>query len=221
MTDQTSGPRVTGWQRQLVLFLDRQIYRLSRRWLAVFNFFMGVYVLLPVLAPILMTAGAPWVGQLLYYVYRPLCHQLPERSFFLFGTHATYSLDELWALDAVSPMDDLAARQRFVGTPEIGYKLGFCQRDIALYGGLFVAGLAYGLVRKRIRPLSFLAYLLCLVPMAIDGGLQLFTSYESTPFVRVLTGGLVGVFSIWLLYPHLDNAFAEIRLQANRRVHME
>jgi uncharacterized membrane protein len=90
-----------------------------------------------------------------------------------------------------------------------------------LYGGLFVAGLAYGLVRRSIRPLSFLAYLLCLMPMAIDGGLQLFTAYESTPFMRVLTGGLVGVFSIWLLYPHLETAFAEIRLQANRRVHME
>ena len=30
------------------------------------------------------------------------CHQLPERSFFLLGPQATYSLDELWALGAVS-----------------------------------------------------------------------------------------------------------------------
>ena len=221
MTDQTGGSKITGWQRQLVLFLDRQIYRLSRRWLAVFNSFMGAYVLLPFLAPILMTSGAQWAGQLLYYVYRPLCHQLPERSFFLFGPNPTYSLDELWALGLVSSTDDLAARQRFVGAPEIGYKLGFCQRDIALYGGLFLAGLVFGLVRRRVRPLSFLVYLLCLVPMAIDGGLQLFTVYESTPFMRVLTGGLVGVFSVWLLYPNLEAAFAEIRLQANRRVHME
>ena len=85
MTDQTGGPRITGWQRQLVLFLDRQIYRMSRHWLVVFNLFMGIYVLLPFLAPILMVTGVPWAGQLLYYVYRPLCHQLPERSFFLFG----------------------------------------------------------------------------------------------------------------------------------------
>jgi uncharacterized membrane protein len=194
---------------------------MSRHWLAVFNLFMGIYVLLPFLAPILMVTRVPWAGQLLYYVYRPLCHQLPERSFFLFGPNATYTLDELWTLGLISPTDDLAARQRFVGSPQIGYKLGFCQRDIALYGGLFLAGLVFGLVRRRVRPLSFLAYLLCLVPMAIDGGLQLFTAYESTPFLRVLTGGLVGVFSVWLLYPNLETAFAEIRLQANQRVHME
>jgi uncharacterized membrane protein len=221
LTPETERPEITGWQRKLVLFLDRQIYRLSRRWLAVFNFFLGLYVLLPVLAPTLMVSGFPVAGRLLYLLYRPLCHQLPERSFFLFGPRIAYTLDELWAAGVLSPTDDLVARQAFIGTPGVGFKLGFCQRDIALYGGLFLGGLLFGLVRRRLRPLSFLGYVLSLLPMAIDGGLQLLTSYESTPLLRVLTGGLVGISSVWLLYPNLETAFAEIRLQANKRVHLE
>ena len=222
MTEQPpTRPAVTGWQRDLVLWVDRQIYRLAKHWLAAFNLLAGAYVLLPVLAPMLMVYGAPQIGRLIYLVYRPACHQLPERSFFLFGPQPNYTLDELWALGTVSHEDGLLARQRFLGAIQVGYKTALCQRDVALYGSLFLGGLVYGLVRKRLRPLSFIAFLLCLVPMAIDGGTQLFMLRESSPLLRLLTGGLVGFSSVWMLYPRLDTAFLEIRWQANERVHME
>jgi uncharacterized membrane protein len=216
-----SRPKVTGWRRDLILFLDRQIFQLARHWLAVFNLLTGVYVLLPILAPVLMAQGAPQVGELIYLVYRPACHQLPERSFFLYGPRATYTLDELWAIGAIDERDDAFARQRFLGTPEIGFKIALCQRDIAMYSSLFLGGLLFGLLRRRIRSLSLLAYGLCLLPMAIDGGTQLIFARESTWFLRVTTGGLVGFATVWLLYPYLETAFADIRLQANERVHLE
>jgi uncharacterized membrane protein len=192
---QEQSAEVVGWRRDLVLVLDRQIYRLARHWLAVFNVLTGLY--------------------------GPACHQLPERSFFLFGSQPSYTLDELWAMGAVDRADGLLARQRFLGTDQIGWKMAICQRDIAMYGALFVGGLLFGLLRKYVRPLSLLGYVLCLVPMFIDGSTQLVGLRESTALLRVLTGSLVGFATVWMLYPRLDNAFAEVREQANQRVHLE
>lgn len=217
--EQQSAEQITGWRRELVLFLDRQIYHLTRHWLAVFNVLTGLYVLVPVLAPMLMVSGAPGLGKLIYFVYRPMCHQLPERSIFMYGPQATYTLEELWALGVVSPSDNIFARQLILGAVETGYKLALCQRDMAMYGALFVGGLLFGLVRKRLRPLSMLAYVLCLAPIAIDGGTQLVGLRESNPVLRLFTGGLLGLATVWMLYPRLETAFAEIRERAAERVH--
>jgi uncharacterized membrane protein len=164
-----------------------------------------------------MACGAPQLGRAIYLAYRPACHQLPERSFFLFGPRASYDLDELWALDAIARDADLWDRQRFLGAVQVGYKMALCQRDIALYGALFLGGLIYAFVRKWLPPLSLLGFALSLIPMAIDGGTQLLFLRESTPLLRVLTGGLVGLASIWMLYPRLDVAFADVRIQASKR----
>jgi uncharacterized membrane protein len=221
MQQESTQPKVTGWQRDVVLFLDRQIYRLAKHWLAVLNLVVGIYVLLPLLAPLLMVSGAPAVGRILYLVYRPACHQLPERSFFVFGPQPTYTLEELQALGAISETDDIFARQRFLGALSAGYKMALCQRDMALYGSILLGGLIYGLLGKRLRPLPLLAFVLSLIPMAIDGGTQLILARESTPLLRLLTGGLVGLVAVWTLYPRLDVAFQDVRIQANERVHLE
>ena len=213
--------KATGWRRDLVLFLDRQIYRLTKRWLAAFNLLTSFYVLLPILAPVFMASGASNVARVIYLVYRPACHQLPERSFYLFGPKPSYTLDELWALGLVPATDGPLARQRFVGAIQVGYKMALCQRDIALYGSLVVGGLLFGFVRKRLRSLSLIGYAICILPMAIDGGTQLIMLRESNPVLRVFTGALLGLASVWLLYPRLEEAFREVRLQANERVHIE
>ena len=169
----------------------------------------------------LMAGGALQAGRLIYVVYKPACHQLPERSFFLFGPRTTYTLDELQSLGLLSEDDDIFSRQRFAGAPGIGYKMALCQRDMALYGGMFLAGLLFGLVRKRLRPLKLWVFGLFLLPMAVDGVTQLLLFRESTWLLRMFTGGLVGVASVWLLYPHLEKAFSDLREQANDRVHAE
>ncbi len=221
MTDHTlPRPPLSGWKKDLVLFIDRQVLALAKHWLATFNLLVGMYTLLPILAPILMANGAPQIGKWIYVLYSPACHQLPHRSFFLFGPQATYSIQELWALNLL-PDTKLLTLKQFLGTPQIGFKIAICQRDIALYGGLFVGGLAFALLRKRLKPLSLLLYGLCLLPMVIDGGTQLIGLRESSWLTRTITGGLVGLASVWMLYPHVEMAFAEIRWRAQYQVDKE
>jgi len=51
-------------------------------------------------------------------------------------------------------------------------------------------------LEKGMRPLFFTLFLsfICLAPIALDGGLQLVTSYESTNALRFITGFPAGIF---------------------------
>src|SRR5574338_1073568 len=69
----------------------------SRYWMLWFSLLYGLYVGLPFLAPLLMQWGAELPARLIYTIYSFLCHQLPERSYFLFGPKISYSLAEIQA----------------------------------------------------------------------------------------------------------------------------
>ena len=64
---------------------DMMVRWLSRHWLMTLSIIMGIYVLVPFLAPVFMSMGLIVPGKVIYWVYSFLCHQLPERSYFLFG----------------------------------------------------------------------------------------------------------------------------------------
>jgi uncharacterized membrane protein len=74
---------LSGKARAIVVGLDRFIAWLSRHWLSLFNFFFGLYAGLPAFAPLLMSWGYVWPANLIYFVYRFQCHQMPSRSFFI------------------------------------------------------------------------------------------------------------------------------------------
>ena len=80
-----SNAEVRGWTYDLVIFLDRLIYKMARHWLWTVNLAVALYAGLPVLAPLLMAVGWGVPAQVIYFVYSFLCHQLPERSFFIWG----------------------------------------------------------------------------------------------------------------------------------------
>lgn len=65
--------------------LDRLAGFLVDHWLLVANTALGVFALLPFLAPVFMELG--WYGPagLIYGIYQLTCHQLPERAHFIFG----------------------------------------------------------------------------------------------------------------------------------------
>ena len=91
----------------------------SKHWLAVFNIAWGVFVILPFLAPVFMQLGATGLGNGVYFIYQFFCHQLPERSFFLFGPQPMYPLSEITTV--TQSVDPFALRQ-FIGGPEWGWQ---------------------------------------------------------------------------------------------------
>ncbi len=185
---------------------------LGRHWLLLSNAMLALYVAFPLLAPILAHAGYMRGANLIYLVYRPLCHQLPERSFFLFGPQAAYTLGELEALTAG------AVPQRWIGNAEVGFKVAVCQRCVAIYGGMFALGVLFAAVRRQLRPISIVTFGALIVPMVIDGFGQLFGLWASSVVSRLITGGLFALACILLVYPYLQEGMAEVRAEAEATI---
>ena len=61
-----------------------------RHWLLFANGLALLYAGLPWLSPLARAAGYERTGQLLFLLYTPLCHQLPERSFCVHGYQVAY-----------------------------------------------------------------------------------------------------------------------------------
>ncbi len=223
-TDQPSQNR--DWARRI----NRVVLGLARHWLAMVNLVVFIYVGLAFAAPALMKVGYERPASVIYAIYGRLCHQLAFRSWFIFGEQPAYPLELAgteWVsytqATGLSENDHLLA-QKFVGNEILGYKLALCQRDVAIYGSILLAGLVYALVRKWLKPLPVWAWLLFgIVPIALDGGSQLFFGMplpllsmlplrESTPLLRTLTGVLFGVANVWLSYPYVEESMAETRV---------
>ena len=101
-----------------------------------------MFVGLPFLAPVLLALGYAEPANAIYAAYAVVCHQWAFRSYFLFGPHLEYGPDTLGGLVGQGAM------YGFVGSPELGYKVAFCERDVAIYLAVLLAGLAYGRYRE-------------------------------------------------------------------------
>ena len=98
----------------------------------------------------------------------------------------------------------------------LGEKMACCERCAAIYGGLFLFGVAY-VAMRGIRPLSWRGLVLFGLPILVDALTQAAGFRESTAELRVLTGALFAVGLAWLAFPHLEAGFAEMRAQLERR----
>lgn len=212
--------------RGLSIGMNRGARWLSAHWLAAVNLFFFTYVGLPILAPVLLAAGFTGAANAIYQTYNMVCHQLPTRTYFIFGE-----------------------------------QVAMCERCLAIYGTLFVGGLAFNFARYKALPLRW--YLLFALPMALDGGsafvselavviplwvfwllwtiITAFTvfilikqgtfiwqiglvfvgGYLALAFLqfaglrvsnwslRTLTGAIFGVGTVWFAYPMLQESFRE------------
>ena len=68
-------------------------------------------------------------------------------------------------------------------------QMPFCARDVGIFAGLAI-GFTYALGRRIELTLPMI--LLSLIPIGIDGTVQLLTDYESTNIKRVITGFIAG-----------------------------
>ena len=171
-----------------------------RHWLATLNIAVGAFVAGALAAPVLAAVGWQSAAGGLYAAYHFACHQWAFRSFFLFGPApvGVYTQQQL-ADQALDPFG-------FIGNTDLGWKMAFCERDLAIYLSLLAMGLVYARHRDM-RPAGFGLYGLLILPMAIDGFTQLLGWRESTWQLRVLTGLLFGLASGWLVLPRLDASF--------------
>jgi uncharacterized membrane protein len=93
-----------------------------------------------------------------------------------------------------------------------GYQACLCTRCMAIYGSMFIAGLTLALFRSaQLRPLNWKFWLLAMIPMALDGGTQLFGWRESNMFLRLLTGAIFGLGTAWFLFPQIEDAARDAR----------
>jgi uncharacterized membrane protein/glutaredoxin len=216
--------------RPQAIRLNRGLLFFARHWVAAFNLMVLIYVGLPFVAPTLMHYGYERQARWIYTVYSPLCHQLAFRSWFVFGDQPAYPRalagTNLTSFGQATGMDenDYIGARAFLGNPTMGYKTALCERDIGIYGTIFISGLAFAVLRKRIKPIPIWLWLLIgIVPIGLDGGTQLISALpipglstilpmrESTPLLRTLTGGLFGVMNVWLAYPYIEESMAETR----------
>jgi uncharacterized membrane protein len=77
-----------------------------------------------------------------------------------------------------------------------GNQMPFCARDLGLFVGLMVGFGIASFVSLQINPVLLI---LGLIPMGVDGGVQLVTEYESTNPLRMVTGIIAGAALALLL----------------------
>ncbi len=216
---------------------DHIWFWISKHYLAMLNLLAFLYVGLPFAAPTFMKLGLEIPARVIYTVYSPLCHQFGFRSFFLFGEQPYYPLQEagltgVKTFDQITGYTDLGNpfsisrlySRQYLGNPQVGYKVAFCERDVAIYAAILIFGLLYVFTKRRLPTLHWsLWFLIGIVPIAIDGFWQLFSEFnwpwllaylpyhESTPLQRVVTGFLFGFATAWFAYPNIEESMREAR----------
>ena len=220
---------------------DKFSFWLSRRYMLLIILFLALYVGLPVLAPVLMKAGATTPANVIYKMYSPLCHQFGFRSFFLFGEQPYYPLSASGIAGAGTDLIDFETAtgiehlhnynsetrldaRNYQGGETVGYKMALCERDIAIYGAMLLFAIIFALTGRRIPPLHVALWILIgLGPIGLDGFSQIISQFEisalgnilpyreSTPFWRVLTGFFFGFFTAWFGIPYIEASMRETR----------
>lgn len=177
---------------------------------------MLVVTLLPFAAPIFMHLGWEGLARPLYAFYGLTCHQLPQRSWFLFGPKLTYTLNEI---RAAMPAAGATELREFVGTPALGWKVAWSDRMLSFYTMTAIWSSLYWLLHVagvRIKPLHWRMAVLAVVPLVLDGATHLVNDViygqsgagfrDSNAWLQLLTnntwsafyaGDQLGTFNWW------------------------
>lgn len=172
--------------------LMKLAYFLIRHWLAVLIIMVVLYIIPIVGAPYLMATGNQTlqsIAGVIMLIYKTTCHQLPERTLFIFGYQMT-----------------VCARCFAI---YIGALIG-CLAFIPLRKKLKIWNIIYfiifGCVPMAIDGFSQL--FLFPIPRAIDASWNLIWMAESTNELRIITGFIFGLASMLYVLPYLEEIFS-------------
>ena len=119
-----------------------------------------------------------------------------------------------------------------------GYQVAFCYRNTAIYAGVFLFGILFGLARDRNvpglrwlrKPLPWYWFVLMLAPMMVDSithmlglrdmlSMDMDTSFGSfyigsqafslNWWLRIITGGLAALGVAWFAFPRMSRVVEE------------
>jgi uncharacterized membrane protein len=208
---------------------DKVSFWISKNFMGLVLTVIFIYSGLPFLAPVLMKAGMVEPAKVIYAVYSPLCHQLGFRSWFFFGEQLYYPRQlagiagmKTFEQETGITSDEVLKARSYLGDEKAGYKVALCERDTAIYSAMFLFGLFFVLTGKKMKPLPWYFWVAFgLIPIGLDGFSQLpglasgMPSWvpirESTPLLRVITGGLFGLTTAMYLFPLLEDSMRETR----------
>ena len=161
-----------------------------------------------------MRIGWSGAGKAIYFIYSFFCHQLPERSYFLFGDKLMYSLSEIQAAwqDTINPL----TLGKFVGNELMGWKIAWSDRMISFYTSVWLFAVIWLPFRRKIKPLPWWGFVLLLIPLALDGGTHTLSDFagigqgfrDTNQLLALLTnnslpasfygGDTLGSFNSWM-----------------------
>ena len=120
-----------------------------------------------------------------------------------------------------------------------GFQVAFCWRNTALYGGLLLFSILYGLARDRDvgwlrwlkRPVRLRTFFLLLLPMVLDGFSHMFglrdmgsnvpmdawyglllrgsQTFSFNWWLRIATALLAALGAVWFTYPRINKAMQQ------------
>lgn len=219
-------------------WLQKRVLWVGKHWLAVTNLFFLTYAGLPILAPILLTAGWTGPANLIYLLYRFTCHQFPSRAFFIFGEQipmcerclaiygslflggVIYSVARHW-------YRPFSARWYILFLIPIGVDGGTAMVSELIMGGvpiyaLWAVGLAVLALAVIVLYKQDYLYWQNILFLAF-GPLSLLYVQISGPrlsdvYFRTITGAIFGFGTVLMLYHLLEEAFTDIEQDMSYRL---
>jgi uncharacterized membrane protein len=188
-------------------------------WLTALIIALIVFNALPFVAPVFMKLGWESAGRLIYLAYWPLCHQMAQRSFFLFGPEGfqMYTIAQLPV--KVSGSNAELVLKQFLGSEALGWKVAWSDRMVTFYGGPLVAAVVHAIARVRGRVKAWPLWIIgsMLLPMILDGATHMASDMlsgighgfrDTNQWLAVITGNLLpatfvqgdtlGSFNSWM-----------------------
>jgi uncharacterized membrane protein len=115
------SPRV----RRAVIIVQRVSYWFARHWLALANSASLLALAGAAAIPVMMAYGLSWLADPLFASYHLICHQLPERSFFILGHQMAFCQRDtaIYGTMALAGLTVVAFRDRISPLPWLWFLL--------------------------------------------------------------------------------------------------
>ena len=166
--------------------------------------FNGIILITPYLA----SQGSSLASGL-YEAFSFTCHQMINRSLCLFvpPSDGSFSIGDCTPqIGVYDPSKDTVAQY----SGETGYKFPVCSRCMAIYLAMLLGLIILPFltsIESEDWPNKWILVAAC-VPIGIDGFTQLFGLRESTNFLRIVTGVIIGVVLPFYILPILNTLYS-------------